>query len=256
MKRVLITIFLLLNFSGCNQESIEETKKLNQDKIKQSNHIIAKKSSLKEDKNLTSNNKEKSIELLKLQDKKQKELIELKINKEKELAKLNAQKEKEVAKLKAQKELEIAKINAQKEQKLKEMELLKIKKEQELQKTQKELEANTSITLAKINANTVVEVQKEKSFLYKIALIVVAILFFIWLLFYYINKFSKRRQERYLKEQELNHKAYMEETKYKHQNISKMLDIIKDEKSDKEIKKELAKLLTHNKKNILEHKKK
>jgi len=81
------------------------------------------------------------------------------------------------------------------------------------------------------------------------------ILLIIWLILRYINQHAKRRHEAQLKEQEYNFQAYQEETKMKHQSIHKMLDIISSDSSDPSVKKEITKILTHNKSSLIEHKK-
>jgi len=83
----------------------------------------------------------------------------------------------------------------------------------------------------------------------------VLFILFIWLLIHYLQALLKQKHEAYLKEQELNYKAYEQESKMKHENISKMLDIISDEKSDSAIKKEMTKILSHNKSSLITYKK-
>jgi len=158
--------------------------------------------------------------------------------------------------LKKSKEENLAKIEAQKEQKLKELELAKEKEKIKELTKQKNIEANSSIELAKINAKTIVEVKDKEFGFYKIVAIVALFMLFILLVLRYLHGVAKRKHEAHLKEQELNYQAYMSESKLKHENISKMLEIISDEKSDSAIKKEITKILTHNKSNLIEHKKK
>ena len=240
MRKLFFMVAIALTFIGCNKDSIEETKRLNQSKISQKHS----KQELKKEVKQEPTKESQTTQILKLD-----------YQNRLDLQKAKHQKEQELAKLQAQKEMQIAQINATKEQKLKELEAQIVKTKSEAQKRQKELEANRSITVAKIESSTAIETTKSKTTLYRNIAIIAAIIVVLWLIFYYLNKASKRRHEAHLKEQELNHKAYMEETKLKHQNISKMLEIIGDEKSDKEIKKEMTKLLSYNKNSILEHKK-
>lgn len=150
----------------------------------------------------------------------------------------------------------LATINAQKEQKLKELDLEK-QKAIALQKTQqKAIEANNSLALAKIKSSTLIQIKTKETSFYTVAAFIALALMLFWLLLRYINQQSKRRHEAHLKEQDLHYQAYMEESKMKHQNISKMLDIISDEKSDAGIKKEMAKILTYNKNSLIQHKRK
>jgi len=205
-----------LLFTGCNKSSIEETKRLNQNSQKDIN---------------TQDNKTKALEIE----------YQNRIN----LENIKNQNTKDLTKLQLQKDIELAKIQADKEQRVKEIDSQIAKTTAISLNRQKEIEANASIRVATIESNTQIVTSQNRISLYKNIAIVSSIIFIIWLIFYYINKASKRRHEARLKEQELNHKAYIEETKLKHQNIEKMLEIIGDKDSDKEIKKDMSKLLVH-----------
>ena len=191
------------------------------------------KNSVEETKKLNSNNP-----LLKVKK------SALNVSQKERLLELNNTHILKIEELKVKKELNLANIVAQKEQKLKEL---------ELQKAQ--VESNKIITVAKINSSKELKLKEQDSSLYKVVSIIVALILIIFAILKYLSTLSKRRQELELKERELQHQAYIEDIKSKHQHISKMLDIISDEKSDKEIKKSMTKLLERGKGNILEHKK-
>jgi hypothetical protein len=229
MRAFLIFIITLFIFAGCNNSDIEKTKELNRNLLKQYPKTTQNENLNKSEKMNYSN----KVELQKLQNK---NLENLESIKAKNLEKIET-------------------IRAQKEQKIKELEVKKAKAEALSKEKQLKIEANKSITLAQIASQKEISKAKEQSSFYKLTAIAIAIIALIWLLFYFLNKLSKRSHEAKLKEQELNFQAYMQESKLKHENLGKMLDIIKDENSDKEIKKEMTKLLSHNKKNLLEHKK-
>ena len=229
MRAFLIFIITLFIFAGCNNSDIEKTKELNRNLLKQYPKTTQNENLNKSEKMNYSN----KIELQKLQNK---NLENLESIKAKNLEKIET-------------------IRAQKEQKIKELEVKKVATEALSKEKQLKIEANKSITLAQIASQKEISKAKEQSSFYKLTAIAIAIIALIWLLFYFLNKQSKRSHEAKLKEQELNFQAYMQESKLKHENLGKMLDIIKDENSDKEIKKEMTKLLSHNKKNLLEHKK-
>ena len=218
MKAIfLITSLIIL--SACDKQEIQKTKLLNQN-----NPLLQK--SIKKD---IVNTKEK-------------------------IALLNSQKELSLKKLELKKEENLAKIEAQKEQRIKELELKKAKELELLKTKQKQIEANSTVELAKINSKTILEVKEKETSLYKIIAIVTFLTILIWLFIKYLQNAAKRRHEAYLKEQELNYKLKLKENELKHKNISTMLEIIKDEKSDPVIKKEMAKLIAHNKNSIIEHK--
>ncbi len=222
--RYILLLLIPLIFTACDNQSIERTKELNR------NNKLLNTRSIKVKQNSTT----QKAKLAKIED-------DTKVK----LAQMN---------LKEQEKL--AQIKAEKEQKIKELELAKAK-EVEAQKTkQKIIEANNSLELAKINSQTVVAVKAKEVNLYKVFAIILLFIVFIWLIIRYLHGVSKRKHEALIKEQELNYEAYVTESKLKHENISKMLEIISDEKSDPAIKKEISKILTHNKNNLIEYKKK
>jgi len=218
--RRLIYLILPIIIIGCDKNSIEETKRLNSNnpyiKIKDNTTKKSQKERILE----LNNNHNVKLEELKIQ---------------------NAQ--------------TLAKIESQKEQKIKELEL---KTKQEVAKTElkkAQIESNKSITVANINSVKEINIKKEESSFKKIAIVIIGLILIFLAILKYLSVLSKRRQEVELKEKEQSHEAYMHDIKAKHDHISKMLDIISDEKSDKEIKKSLTKLLERGKSNIIEHKK-
>jgi len=222
--RYILLLLIAFIFTACDNQSIEKTKELNK------NNKLLNTRSIKVKQNSTTQ-KEK--------------LATMEDDTKVKLAQMN---------LKEQEKL--AQIKAEKEQKIKELELAKAK-EVEAQKTkQKIIEANNSLELAKINSKTVLAVKEKEVNLYKVFAIILLFIVFIWLIIRYLHGVSKRKHEALIKEQELNYEAYVTESKLKHENISKMLEIISDEKSDPAVKKEITKILTHNKNNLIEHKKK
>ena len=222
--RYILLLLIPLIFSACGKEDIERTKELNRNnKLLNTRSIKAKENS--------SSQKER---LAKMEDETKVKLAQMNLE--------NAEK--------------LEKIKAQKEQKIKELELEKAKEIEEQKTKQKIIEANNSLELAKINSKTVVEVKEKETNMYKVFAIILLFIVFIWLVIRYLHGVSKRRHEALIKEQELNYEAYVTESKLKHENISKMLEIISDEKSDPAVKKEISKILTHNKNNLIEHKKK
>ena len=221
--RYILLLLIPLIFTACDKQSIERTKELNRNnKLLNTRSIKAKENSSSQKEQLAKEDETKI-----------------------KLAQMNLEN--------AEK---LEKIKAQKEQKIKELELAKAK-EVEVQKTkQKIIEANNSLVLAKINSQTVVTVKEKEVSLYKVFAIILLFIVFVWLVIRYLHGVSKRKHEALIKEQELNYEAYVTESKLKHENISKMLEIISDEKSDPAVKKEITKILIHNKNNLIEHKKK
>ncbi|HHD74589.1 MAG TPA: hypothetical protein ENL00_02015 [Nitratifractor sp.] len=150
---------------------------------------------------------------------------------------------------------QLAAINAKKEERVKELELQKVQQLAAEKTKQDAIEANKSFKIAKITQESALASKEKEISLYKVLAFLAMILLILWLILRYINQLSKRRHEAQLKEQEYNFEAYKQESQMKHENINKMLDIISSENSDPSVKKEITKILSHNKSNIIEHKK-
>ncbi len=228
--RIFIYIIIALSFASCGEDTVNKARELNKN-----NPNIKYKTDVTKESNL-----KKKIKI-------EKPVITQKerINSENNKYKLDLEK------LKANNAESLAKIEAQKSKKLKEIELNKKIIEEKTALKKSEIESNKSIKIAKIKSQEAIEIKKEESLFYKIALIILFFILIFWIIFKYISLQSKKRQELVLKEKELNHQAYMEDLKSKHKHIDKMLDIISDEKSDKEIKKSMAKMLERGKNNLL-----
>ncbi len=231
---ILLAFIIALIFLGCDSNSaVKQTQELNK-------NLMQKEGIKKEPMNQKKFNEQKSLET-------------------------KVQNQQTLKKLDIQKETQLAKINAQKDLKIKELET-------KAAITQKELETKTKIESAKeltkqIKAKTQAQIQieqtrqkaqeiaiKEHSNTIRNISIIIFLIIVIWLIIRYIDRASKRRHEAELKRKELEKEAYIEEQRLKQKNIDKMLDIIKDNSHDPEIKKEIAKLLTFNSNRYLEDK--
>ena len=223
MRYILLLIITLL-ITACNNENIQRTKELNK-----YNEFISSESKIKK-----IEHKSEKERILKMQN-------ETKIK----LEELNLQTKEKIEKLKAQNE-----------QKIKEIELEKEKAIQSRISKETVIKEASSVEVAKINSKTQISVKEKEISMYKIFAIIFLIIVTIWLIIRYLQEVSKRRHAALMKEQELNYQVYLNDSNQKHENISKMLDILADKNGDSSIKKEIAKILTHNKNNLIEHKKK
>ena len=228
MRKILL-LFIPLLFVACNQESIERTKELNKNNPLLKDKIAAINSSTQDNREIQKN----QIDVTKGNSYSEYDLKRLETQNIQDLERIKAQHKERLEEIKAQKEMKIKELETQKE----------IQKALAL-KEQKAIEANTSLLIAKLQSKTQIETTKEMIYVYKMVAIVTAVVILIWLMFYYINKASKRTHEAALKEKELQVKAQLEEEKLREQNIAKMLEIISDKDEDSEVKKEVAKLLT------------
>lgn len=212
MKKFFFLSMILFIFAGCKYEP-KELKVLRGEESSQNTSAIA-----------VTDKKEKNGTV---------DTAALKINESN-----NALKEKEIEnslemeKLKANSKIELAKIEAQRE------------------KSVKELETKNSVQIATINKELSIENQKiqidmEKRRLafMKIALSVLAvIIIFALIIFYFIHK---KKHEIKLKLQEENAKKEkeMQMQEHHHQRVSKILDIISNQKLSPESEKEMIGVL-------------
>lgn len=226
MRHLLIFTALLL-LIGCDSDTLTQTKELN----KNNPHLIKKNQIV-----------QKSLQIPK---ESQKERI-LKIDYKNKIA---------LEELKNRQQEQLATINAHKEEQLKKLEVEKAKTLQTEKTKQTAIEANKSIQLAQISQKTALAEKEKEISLYKIVSFLLLLLLILWLILRYINQHAKRKHEAYLKEQAYNFEAFKHEAEMKHKNIHKMLEIISDDKSDPSIKKEITKILSHNKSSLIEHKK-
>ncbi len=160
----------------------------------------------------------------------------------------------ELQKLIGANQIALAKIEAEKAQTLKTLELEQSKVQAEesakLQEKKiaydKELE---SMKLAQEKEITLIQEkrrlanQDDQNNLYQIMLVVGTVLVLLILsLLLWIHKKNKA-QEAKMHEETLRHEEYMQASQQHHEKITKILDIVVDEKTDKNTKKELVKLL-------------
>ncbi|NPA50862.1 MAG: hypothetical protein GXO02_04455 [Epsilonproteobacteria bacterium] len=212
-KAFLITLLLLIN-SGCNNYYKDKETRLI------GTPINGQKSFEPQIKNNIIRNDNRSI-----QAEKEKLLLELQ-HKEK-LEKIRAQNELKIKELEAKKAKEIAKSQ---------IEIAKIKAQNELKKSQLEKEER-------------LQKEKEKILLYKIlGAIAIFGIIFIGLIIFFIKR-SKYKHQLELQKAKHSHEAWLHSTKIHHEQVQKMLDIISDENSPQELKKEMVKILENHKKN-------
>lgn len=174
------------------------------------------------------------------------EVLQLKskeVNETLELQKLVGANQVALAKIEAEKlqhlkrlELEQSKLQADEAAKLQES---KLAYEKELQSMK--LAQEKELTLAqekRLLAN-----QDSQNSLYQTILIVGTVLILlVLLLLLWIHKKNKAHEAK-MHGESLRHEAFMQASQQHHEKITKMLEIVVDEKTDKNVKKELVKLL-------------
>jgi len=133
-------------------------------------------------------------------------------------------------------ELEQTKLQAQEAAKLQES---KLAYEKELQGMK--LAQEKELTL--LQEERLLSNQGDQNRLYQIVIIVSTLLvLLILLLWLWIHKKNKAHEAK-IHEASLRHEEFMQASQQHHEKVTKMLEIVVDEKTDKNIKKELVKLL-------------
>jgi len=159
------------------------------------------------------------------------------------LAEIEARKAERLRQLETQQAEAVARLEAEKQQKLKALELRQIESTNT---------ANTQI--AKARAQTDLAIEKERqaresarqkeqiAFNRQLLIAGISAVLLLMLLFYLLYR-HRHNVKLKLQEEELRHKAWLEASRQHHEKVTKVLDILADEKTDKHVKKELTKLL-------------
>ncbi len=100
-----------------------------------------------------------------------------------------------------------------------------------------------AILIEKEKQQATVLLEKERAGLYQQYLIAAIIIFLILMLLIYLIHRRNQSLKLKLHEDELRHKEYMQASKQHHERVNKTLEILANESTDKNLKKELVKLL-------------
>jgi hypothetical protein len=224
MRKILVFIIAVFVLTGCNADDTSKASIMEDVKPPLRYNPRHGTNSI--------NNTDEKIRLLKAQTDAKVRLVEVEMKKQERLRKLETQRDATIAKFEAQK--------------------AKTLKQIELEQTKNTNTANTNIAASKAQTSVVIEKERQKHMLVKqkenllfyrqltIAVIVLAILLMLLLYMLYRHRqFLKLK----LHEEELRHQAYLQESRHYHEKVTKMLEIIADDSTDKGLKKELTKLL-------------
>jgi hypothetical protein len=160
----------------------------------------------------------------------------------------------ELQKLIGANQVTLAKIEAEKVQQLKTLELeqSKVKAQETAALQESKLAYEKELQSMKLAQEKALTMAQEKRLLlnqgnqnrfYQTLLIVgTLLLLLVLLLLLWIHRKNKA-QEAKMHEDTLRHEEFMQASQQHHEKITKMLDIVVDEKTDKNVKKELVKLL-------------
>jgi len=137
----------------------------------------------------------------------------------------------------------LASIYAEKEKSIKKLEVEKMKIESSTKESISKTESQSQIIIQESKHKYEAITAKENAALYQQYLIAaVLVMFAIMLLVFLIHRRNQALKTK-IHEDELKHKAYMQESQQQHERINKTLEILADESTDKNLKKELVRLL-------------
>jgi len=137
----------------------------------------------------------------------------------------------------------LASIAAQKETRLQQLALEKRKSEDQTRERINASENQRRITIEKERQQAAIMLEKERSTLYQQYLIATVIVFILLTLLGYFIYQRHQALKLKLHEDELRHKELMLASQQHHERINKTLEILASEKTDKQLKKELVRLL-------------
>lgn len=145
--------------------------------------------------------------------------------------------------MKYQNKLDLAKIEAEKAKALEHIGLEKSKLELSARQEINALSQQVQKEIALAKEQQIAATKDKDIAFYQIIMGVIAVLIlfgmalFLWV--YRKNRNDKLRMH----EEKLKHEAFMQASRQQHEKVSKILEIVVDEKTDKTVKKELVKLL-------------
>jgi len=209
MKKIILSIILLLLLAGCEQS---ETKTIN---MFDPYHKLATGSTSTNDK----------------------------IRKSREVREAEKERAIALAKLKSEENLKLAEIEAKTKEKVKQIEVeatkLKVMSEKEVSLENQKIQK----AIAFLKEKTTLDTKDKDVYINQIAIISAIVMLILVLLVYYIIQHKKRALELKVQEEKLKHEAYMQASAQQHEKITRVLEIIADKDTDEYIKGELITII-------------
>jgi C4-dicarboxylate-specific signal transduction histidine kinase len=159
------------------------------------------------------------------------------------LAQIESQKAAKLKEIEARKATEIARLESQKAQKVKELELKQTLDTNKANTKMVSTRAQSDIDIEKAKQANLLAKQKQDLLFYRQLTVVIVVFLLLLMVFLYLLYHRRHHLKLKLHEEELRHQAYLHESKQHHERVTKMLEIIAHENTDKNLKKELTKLL-------------
>ncbi len=224
MKKMLFLVSTIFLFTACSTDGAEQARLMDNVKppLRFNPHQNTKKISDIDEK----------IRLLKAQTDAKARLAEIELKKEERLKELETKKA-----------TMLAKLESEKTKTVKQLELQQAQSTNAAKTKMAETRAQADLAIEKEKQTNLLSAQKEDLAFYRQLTIAGVVLVLLLMLFVYLLYRHKQSIKFKLQEEKLKHEAYLLESKNHHERVTKLLDIIASDNTDKNIKKELTKLL-------------
>ena len=224
MKYLVFVLFLILGLSGCGEDEVQHASLMPGAKpaIRYSAHHTR----------TPANPTDEQIRLIKAR-----------TDAKARLAEIEARKAERLKKLETQRAMTVARIEAEKAGKLKQFELEQSKSTNAAQAQIAQAKAAAEIVREQERQKTALARQKETIAFYRQLLIAGMIVLLLLMLLVYLLYRHRQSLNAKLHDDQLRHQAYLEASRQHHEKVTKLLEIIANEGTDKHLKKELTRLL-------------
>jgi len=159
------------------------------------------------------------------------------------LAEIEARKAERLKKLEAQRAMTVARIESEKAGKLKQLEVEQSRSTNTARAQIAQARAAAEIVREQERQKTALARQKESIAFYQQMLIAGVIVLLLLMLLVYLLYRHRQSLKAKLHDDQLRHQAHLEVSRQHHEKVTKLLEIIADEGTDKNLRKELTRLL-------------
>ena len=224
MKYFLLALFLLFGLNACQNDEAHHATLMPGDKpaMRYTTHHVKVQTNPTDDK----------IRLIKAQTEARAQLAEI-----------EARKAERLKKLEAQRAMTVARIESDKAGKLKRLDVEQAKISHAAQAQIAQAKATADIAREQARQTSILARQKESIAFYQQLLIAGLIVLLLLMLLIYLLYRHRQSLKAKLHDDQLRHQAYLEASRQHHEKVTKLLEIIADEGTDKNLRKELTRLL-------------
>ena len=159
------------------------------------------------------------------------------------LAQIEARKAEHLKKLETEQATTLARLESQKAQKIKELDAQTQQNTAQTRAQIAQTRAQTELAIEKERQHTALIRARESQGFYKQLALIIGIVGLLLVGLLYLLYRHRHALKLKLHEEELRHRSYLETSRQHHEQVTKMLEIIASDSTDKALRKELTKLL-------------